>query len=155
MNKTIEAFIAADEIAIVGASPKKDNFGLGLMKELKKEGRTVIPVNPNYEEVEGEKTVASVADLPKTVENVLVVVNPQLAVQIAKECVEAGIKRVWLHQGVGKGSFSTEALDILKSNKVEYVYGFCPMMFIGKGLHKFHFWMRRNFGKKPAEFSLN
>jgi predicted CoA-binding protein len=155
MNETIDAFVATEKIAIVGASPNKDNFGLGLMKELKKEGRKVYPVNPKYEEVDGEQTYPTVADLPDGVENVLIVVNPEVAVDIARQCVEAGIKRVWLHQGVGKGSFSTEAVDLLKENGVEYVYGFCPMMFIGKGFHKFHFWLRKNFGKKPAEFSMN
>ncbi len=155
MKQTIDAFIAADKIAIVGASPRPGNFGLGLMKELKKEGYTVYPVNPKCNEIEGEKCYPTVADLPEGVENVLVVVNPALAEEIAQQCVNSGIKRVWLHQGAGKGSYSPKAIAILKDNKLEYVYGFCPMMFIGKGLHKFHFWMRKNLGKKPVEFSTN
>lgn len=154
MKETIDAFVASKDIAIVGASPNAGNFGLGLIKELKKEGRSVYPVNPGYDEIEGDKCYHSVADLPAEVENVVIVVNPSLSAEIAEQCVKSHVKRVWLHQGVGNGAFSKEALDILKKNQLEYVYGFCPMMFMGKGFHKFHYWMKRTFGKKPVELKM-
>jgi predicted CoA-binding protein len=155
MKETIDAFVASRKIALVGASPNKDNFGLGLMKELIKEGREVFPVNPNYEEINGTPCYYSVAALPIEVENVVILVNPDLAIEITKQCIESSIKRVWLFQGFGKGSFSNEALEILKENKIDYVYGFCPMMFMGKGFHKFHYWLKSTFSKQPPEFSMN
>ena len=94
-------------------------------------------------------------DLPESVENVILAVNPDRAVEIIGQASEAHIKRVWLNQGIGDGSFSEEGLNLLKEKNLEYVYGFCPMMFFGKGIHKFHYWMRRNLGKTPAEFSMN
>ena len=154
MKETIDAFVAAKHIAIVGASPKSDNFGLGLIKELKKEGRSLYPVNPNCEEVAGEKCYPDVAALPSEVENVVVVVNAKLSAEIAEQCANSHVKRVWLHQGVGNGSFSKEALDVLKKNNLDYVYGYCPMMFMGKGFHKFHYWMKRTFGKTPVELKM-
>ncbi len=155
MNKTIDAFLEAKEIAVAGASAKKSNWGLALMKELKKRGYNVYAVNPKYAEIEDFKCYDSVKDLPDSVENVILAVNPQRAVEIIGQMEDSKIRRVWLNQGVGDGAFSTEGVELLKEKKIEYVYGFCPMMFFGKGLHKFHFWMRKNLGKVPVEFSKN
>lgn len=153
MNKTIDAFLEKREIAIAGVSPKKGNWGQVLLKELKKNNYTVYPINPTHDEVEGVKCLKTVADLPKTVENLILAVNPERAREIINQCENTGIKRVWLNQGVGDGAYSAEAVDLLKNKKMEYVYGFCPMMFFGKGLHKMHYWFRKNMGKTPVEFA--
>ncbi len=155
MNKTIDAFLEAKEIAVAGASAKKGNWGLTLMKELRKRGYTVYAVNPKYAEIEDFSCYNTVKDLPSGVENVILAVNPQRAMEIIAQVSESNIKRVWLNQGVGDGAYSAEGVEQLKEMNLEYVYGFCPMMFFGKGLHKFHFWIRKNLGKTPAEFSLN
>jgi predicted CoA-binding protein len=154
-KETINAFIEGKEIAIAGASPKKGNWGLTLMKELKSKGYKVYPVNPKFAEIEDFQCYESVKELPVTVENLILAVNPQRAIEIIGHCSESGIKRVWLNQGIGDGAYSDSAVQLLKEKKMEYVYGFCPMMFFGKGLHKFHFWMRKNLGKVPAEYSKN
>ncbi len=155
MKKTIDAFLKKKEIAVAGASVKKGNWGLTLMKELKKRGYTVYAVNPKYAEIENFSCYDSVKDLPKSVENVILAVNPDRAVEIIGQASESHIKRVWLNQGIGDGAFSEEGLALLKEKNMEYVYGFCPMMFFGKGFHKFHFWMRKNLGKTPVEFSMD
>lgn len=155
MNTTIDAFLKGKEIAVAGVSPKKGNWGQMLVKELIKKGYTVYPINPNYDEIEGRACLDTVADLPTSTENLILAVNPDRAREIIGQCSESGIKRVWLNQGVGDGAYSSEAIDTLKEKKMEYIYGFCPMMFIGKGMHKIHFWMRKNMGKIPMEFSKN
>ncbi len=155
MKKTIDAFIASRNIAVAGVSPRKGNWGLMLMQELKKKGYSVYPVNPKFAEIEDAKCYGSLADLPREVENLILAVNPQRSIEMIGQLPVSGIKRVWMNQGIGQGAFSEEGLDMLKAKKMEYVYGFCPMMFFGKGMHKFHYWMRRKLGKTPVEFSLN
>ncbi len=153
MNTTIDAFLEKKEIASAGVSPKKSNMGLSFMKELQKRGYVVHPVNPLYEEVEGIPCADSVKNLPDTVENLILVVNPERAREIIQQCDGTGIRRIWLTQPMGDGAYSPEAVEMLKEKKMEFVYGFCPMMFLGGGMHKFHFWLRKSFGKTPAEFS--
>lgn len=155
MKETIEMFISDKKVAILGASPRKENWGRALMEELSKHDYTCIPVNPKYEEVEGQKCYASVSDLPEDIENVIIAVNPEISELVAKEFKGSKIKRVWFQRGMGKGSYSREAHELLKEEGIKVVYGFCPLMFIGGGGHKFHFWLRRTFGKVPAEFSMN
>ncbi|MDA3821400.1 MAG: CoA-binding protein [Bacteroidales bacterium] len=152
MNKTIDKFLEKREIAISGVSPKKGNWGQTLMKELTKNNYTVFPINPNHDEVEGVPCLNTVTYLPESVENLILAVNPERAREIISQCDNTGLKRVWLNQGVGDGAYSAQAVELLREKKLEYVYGFCPMMFFGKGIHKMHYWFKKNLGKTPVEF---
>ena len=152
MKDTILAFLESKKIAIAGASPNKDNFGKYLISELAKKGYETVPVNPKYQEVEGLACVPTVKDLPGDVESLIVAVPPQLTDEIIDQCIGTGIKRVWMIRGVGRGAYSEAAHETCKENNIDVVYGFCPMMFFGEGMHKFHFWLRKSFGKLPAEY---
>ncbi len=152
MKKTIQAFLDDKKLAIVGASPKKDNFGRSLMAELSKKGYQVFPVNPKYDEIEGVKSVDTVKELPGDVTNVILAVPSSLTSEIIDQCIGTHIKRVWMIRGMGKGAYREEAHQKCTLHGIEVVYGFCPMMFMGDGMHKFHFWLRNRFGKMPAEY---
>lgn len=155
MKNTIQAFIDDKNIAIVGASPNKDNFGRSLMTELIKKEYQVIPVNPKYERVESVATVPTVKELPENVENLILAVPSHLTGEIVDQCIGSHVKRVWMIRGVGKGAYTEEAHQKCSENGIEVVYGFCPMMFLGDGMHKFHLWIRKNFGKMPAEYLVS
>ena len=94
-------------------------------------------------------------DLPADIENVIIAVNSELAEVIIDQFKDSSIKRVWFQRGMGKGSYSEKAAKKLSEYNIEVIYGFCPMMFIGGGGHKFHYWLRKNIGKTPTEFSIN
>jgi len=155
MKKTIQAFNDDKHVAIVGASPNKENFGRYLITELVKKDYTIIPVNPKYEEVEGVKTVATVKELPGDVSNVILAVPSSLTLEIIDQCIGTHIKRVWMIRGMGRGAYTEEAHQKCAENGIEVVYGFCPMMFMGDGMHRFHFWLRKRFGKLPAEYLIS
>ena len=155
MKKTIQEFLDHKKVAIAGASPKKENFGLFLKKELEKRGNQVFPVNPIYHEIDGDACCPSVKDLPSDVENLIMAVPPELSEEIAKQLAGSGIKRVWMLKGVGRGAYSEKAHRLLKENQIEVIYGFCPMMFYGEGMHRFHFWLRKTFGKLPGEYFVS
>ena len=155
MKDIIQEFINDRKVAIVGASAKKDNFGRSLLLELSKKGYEVIPVNPKCEEVEGRACIPRVKDLPEEVESVILAVPPALTDEIIEQCIGTSIKRVWMIRGVGRGAYTEKAHQLCKENNIKVVYGFCPLMFYGDGMHKFHFWMRKTFGKLPAEYQLS
>jgi predicted CoA-binding protein len=155
MKQSIKDFLDHKKVAIAGASPKKDNFGLFLMRELEKRGNQVFPVNPAYDDIEGKTCCPSVMDLPADVENLILAVPPELSEKIAEQAVGTGIKRVWMVKGVGKGAYSEKASKTFSENQIDVVFGFCPMMFYGKGMHKFHLWIRKTFGKLPGEYLIS
>ena len=155
MKDTIQSFLDQKKVAIAGASPNKDNFGLTLMKELEKLGKQVYPVNPRYKEINGKACLGSVKDLPEDVENLILAVPPELSEEIAEQAAGSEIKRVWMVKGVGRGAYSEKAHKTCSENQIEVVFGFCPMMFYGGGMHKFHFWLRKTLGKLPAEYLVS
>ena len=114
-----------------------------------------FPVNPGYDSIEGKACCPSVRELPGDVENLILAVPPALSEEIAGQLAGTGIKRVWMVRGVGKGAYSEKAHKTLDDNQVEVVHGFCPMMFYGEGMHKFHLWLRKTFGKLPGEYLLS
>jgi len=62
------------------------------------------------------------------------------------------MKNFWMIKGMGKGAFTEEVLQKCKKKGIEVVYGFCPMMFPGEGIHKFHYRLRNKFGKMPGKY---
>jgi len=154
MKNTIDKFLQEKHIAIAGVSRNSMKWGNGILKELRKKGIRVYPVNPFADELEGEKCYKTLALLPEEVKSLIIATKPKDTEILVKECKEAGIERVWMQKGAGKGSASKDAIDYCKQNNIDFVYGFCPMMFFGTGMHKFHFWIRRNFGTTPSEFRM-
>mgnify|MGYP006280309993 CR=1 FL=1 len=152
MKKTIQAFLDTKQVAIAGASNNRDNFGRFLMKELSARNYEVYPVNPHCEEIDGIPCAAKVKELPEGIENLILVVPPSLTDEIIEQSLNTSIRRVWMHRGVGRGAVSKNAIEVCSRNGIEVVYGFCPMMFYGKGAHRFHRWIRERFGKVPAEY---
>ena len=155
MKDIIQDFLNDKKVAIVGASAKKDNFGRTLLLELGKKDYEVIPVNPKCGEVEGRPCVPTVKDLPNDVASVILAVPPSLTDEIVDQCIGTPIERVWMIRGVGRGAYTESAHQLCRNNNIKLVYGFCPMMFYGGGMHNFHLWLRKTFGKVPAEYLVS
>jgi len=153
MKQVIQEFLDNRKLAIAGVSNNRDNFGKSIMTELKKLGYDIYPVNPLCTEVDGTSCVPEVKELPAEVTNLILAVPASLTDQIIDQCKGTPIQRVWMLKGVGKGAYSENAHQICRENQIDVVYGFCPMMFFGKGMHRFHFWLRKVFGKLPEEYT--
>ena len=153
MNAIIDKFTSDKNIALIGVSSDKQKFGNFLLREFAKKGYHVFPVHPSLDEVEGIRCYSGVKSLPDQVTNLIIVVNSIVTEQIVSQLKDTSIKRVWMHRGAGKGSASLAAIELCKSSGIEVVYGFCPMMFFApSGIHSFHLWIRKRFGKVPAEY---
>jgi predicted CoA-binding protein len=89
-------------IAMVGASPNWNRPSYFVMKYLQTKGFRVIPVNPAAagQEILGEKTYASLKEIPDKVDMVDVFRNSEAAGPITDEAIEIGAKAVWMQIGV-------------------------------------------------------
>lgn len=152
MKQIIRAFLDNRKVAIAGASNNRDNFGKSIMTELLKLGYDIYPVNPGCTEIDSIKCVPTVKELPAEVTNLILAVPARITDQIIDQCIGTPLERVWMLKGVGKGAYSEKAHQKCRENQIEVVYGFCPMMFFGSGMHKLHLWLRKSFGKLPEEY---
>ena len=152
MRNAINAFITEKKLVIAGVSRDRMKWGNSLYRALGKKGFSVIPVNPNADEINGAKCYKSVNDIPDKIENVIITLPTAKVLPVLEDCVKAGIKRVWMHQGSGTDTYLSEALKFCRENKLEAVYGVCPMMFFpNPGPHKLHYFLKKIFGTLPKE----
>ena len=84
---------------VAGVTDKKDRYGYKIWKKLKEHGYETYGINPNYDEIEGEKIYHSVADLPTKVDVLDMVVGPKIAIKTLDEAKEAGIEYIWFQPG--------------------------------------------------------
>ncbi len=147
----IYKFLDLKRIAFVGISSNEKDFSRMIYNELVKREYEVVPVNPKIDDIDGVKVFASIKDIEPAVEGVFIITAPSTAEKIVQECIEANIKNIWLHRGVGKGSVNEKVLALCKDNGVEVVPGYCPFMFLpGTGFgHKLHGFFLRLTGSYP------
>lgn len=151
-RQAIDSFFAEDRFAVVGVSQSGTKFGNMAYKELREKGLTVYQVNPSADEIAGEPCYRSIAALPEPVGAVLVSVQSDKALAAVQEANEAGIRKVWLQQGVK----APEAVSWAKENGMTVVDGRCILMFAEpvESIHKFHRFLARIFGAYPRRATV-
>jgi uncharacterized protein len=123
-------FLAHRRVAVTGVSREpKDHGGNVVYRRLRERGYEVFAVNPNAEEVEGDRSYPDLRSIPEGVEAVVIATKPERAEATMRECVELGIKHVWMHRGPGPGSVSPAAADYGRAHGLAVIDGGCPCMF--------------------------
>ena len=87
-------------IAIVGISAKHDRPSHEVAHYLQKAGYKIIPVNPAYAEVLGEKCYPSLRDVPVKIDVVDVFRKPTDVLPVVDEAIAVGAGCVWMQLGV-------------------------------------------------------
>src|ERR1041384_4918158 len=108
-------------IAVLGLSRDPSKAAHAIPARMQRAGFRVIPVNPHVESVLGEKSYASLEDVPFSVEVVLVFRPSEEAAAVAKDAVAIGAKALWLQQGI----VSAEARALAEAAGMLYVEDRC------------------------------
>jgi predicted CoA-binding protein len=98
-------------IAVVGLSSNTGRASNGVAGYMKKQGYKIIPVNPREEEVLGEKSYPSLADVPVKIDLVDVFRRSEEAGAVVDEAIKVGAKAVWLQEGVIDHAAAKRAQD--------------------------------------------
>ena len=100
-----------------------------MYRRLRDRGYEVFAVNPNADEVEGDRCYHDLRSIPGGVEAVVIGTRPEVAEDTMRECVDLGIAYVWMHRGPGPGSVSDAATEYGRAHGVTVIDGGCPLMF--------------------------
>jgi len=128
LSRAADAFLGQHRIAVAGVSRSGDAAANYIFKRLKQSGREVYPINPNAATVEGEPCYPSLAALPVAPEAVVIATHPSQALEIARQCRDAGVRLVWFHRSIDAGSFDAEAAALCMEYGATVIPGGCPMM---------------------------
>lgn len=87
-------------LAVVGLSADWNRPSYFAAKYMQQHGYRIVPVNPRYEEILGERCHASLTDIPHPVDLVDVFRRTQDVLPIARQAIAIGAKCLWQQLGV-------------------------------------------------------
>ena len=130
INEAASAFLANKRVAVTGVSRHPENHGSNAVyRRLRERGYQVFAVNPNAQQVEGDRSYPDLKSIPGGIQAVVIATRPEIAIDTMRECAELGIKHVWMHRGPGAGSVSAAATDYGRQRGITVIDGGCPLMF--------------------------
>ncbi len=131
MRELIEDFVNQRRVAIVGVTRNERGWGRRLYDEFRRRGYDTYAVNP-ARAIAGIQCYGSLRDVPRKLDGVILVVPPHVTEQVVREVAELGIRRVWMHRGIGCGAVSETAIGFCRENQIDVIYGVCPMMYLDR-----------------------
>ena len=138
VDDLVKSFLDQKRIAVVGVSDKRETGCNLAYKNFKQNGYQVYAVNPRIPAYDGDVCYADLKSLPDKPDAVFILANPKVTEQIVGQCVELGIKHVWMHcmmgtkSGLAAGmtSVSQSAVEMCNANGIEVIPGTCPNQFL-------------------------
>ncbi len=143
----IDEFLGLKRIALVGASRNARSLSRALMNELVRRGYDVIPVNPNTGDLDGYPCVQSVAEIDPPPDGALVMRALGQTADAVRECLDAGVRRIWLHRGCD----TPQALDLMREAGATVIPGECMFLYLPDAslIHRIHRAINRFTGRYP------
>lgn len=138
IDNMVQEFLAQKKIAVVGVSDKRET-GCNLnYKKFKDNGYQVYAVNPRISTYDGAPCYPDLKSIPEKPDAVFILASPKVTEQIVQQCVDLGVKHVWMHcmmgtkpgLAAGMTSVSQEAVEMCKANGIAVIPGSCPNQFL-------------------------
>ena len=138
IDELVQNFLAQKKIAVVGVSDRRETGCNAAYTRFKENGYQVFAVNPRITTFNGAPCYADLKSIPEKPDAVFILASPKVTDQMVQQCVELGIKHVWMHcmMGTKPGlaasmtSVSQEAVELCKANGIEVIPGSCPNQFL-------------------------
>jgi len=155
LEAKVHDFLAQKRIAIAGVSRDNTHHPTAnlIYRRLKASGHDVFPVNPHMPTFDGDRCYPDLPSIPGGVDGVVIVTRPDVTDRIVHQCGDAGVRRVWMHQSLAKGSsVSPAAVEYCRQHEISVIAGACPMMYgpAGDFGHMCMRWLLKLTGGLPS-----
>lgn len=104
-----EILQGAQTIAVVGHSDKPHRTSYQIAQYLRRAGYTVYPVNPTVDEIDGEKSYPTVADIPAEIDIVNVFRRSEHLAGVVEDAIAAEAEIVWAQLGIADNAAAQTA----------------------------------------------
>jgi predicted CoA-binding protein len=128
--ESVADFLGGKRIAVAGVSRAGDTAANAVFRKLRDCGYEVVPVNPNAPRVEDVACYADVGSVPGDLDGVVIATHPRVSADVARQALQRGVRRIWLHRSFGTGSVSADAVEECGRNGVTPIVGGCPLMYL-------------------------
>ncbi|MCX5804721.1 MAG: CoA-binding protein [Proteobacteria bacterium] len=116
-----ELLLSSRAIAIVGLSPKEDKPSNTVARYLRDAGYKIIPVNPGYDEILGEKCYHALADIPEKIDIVDIFMRADSIMPVVEQAVKIKPKCIWLQLGI----VNEEAKKTAENHGITFLMDVC------------------------------
>ena len=138
IDNMVQEFLAQKRIAVVGVSDKRETGCNLAYRNFRDNGYKVFAVNPRIQTYEGAPCYPDLKSIPEKPDAVFILASPRVADQVVQQCVDLGVKHVWMHcmMGTRPGlaasmtSVSQEAVEKCRANGIAVIPGTCPNQFL-------------------------
>ena len=111
-------------IAVIGLAADPNKPSNYVPAYMQKQGYRILPINPTVETVLGEKSYASLDDLPVKPDVVNVFRLPRFIPAIVEQMLALGLKNIWVQQGI----INAEAAARAEAGGIQVVMDRCIMV---------------------------
>lgn len=138
LDTLVQDFLAQKRIAVVGVSDKRETGCNLSYRKFKGAGYTVYAINPRLQTFEGDVCYPDLKSMPEKPDAVFVFTSPKVTEQIVQQCVELGVRRVWMHclmgtkpgLAAGMSSVSQDAVRVCQEYGIAVIPGACPNQYL-------------------------
>jgi uncharacterized protein len=132
MEGFIEKFLSAPAFAVAGASNDRHKYGNKVLRCYIKHQKTVYPVNPHEDQIEGLPCVKNISDLPEEVKSLSIVTPPAVTLILVDQAIQKGIQNIWMQPGAENQT----AIDHCRKNDINVIAnGPCILVELDLGTH--------------------
>ena len=111
----------AKVIAVVGLSSNEEKPSNMVAKYLIASGYTIIPVNPQHEEILGRKCFKSLSEIPEQVDIVDIFMRSEDLLPVVEEAVRIKPQCIWLQLGI----VNEEAKRLAETHGITFFMDVC------------------------------
>jgi predicted CoA-binding protein len=129
-KEMIDAFLRLERIAILGYSADKNQPANHIYRKLVANGYAVFAVNPKADRITDVRCYASIQSVPEQIQGAVLCTPTHATEGAVRECADNGVQHVWMHKGLGAGSYDPQAFETAKALGLAVIPGGCPMMFV-------------------------
>ena len=101
LDLRVKEFLSLKSIAVVGVSDRRETGCNANYRKFKEAGYKVYAVNPRIQTFDGDPCYRDLKSLPAKPDGVFILARPSVTEQIVEECVDLGVRHVWMHCMMG------------------------------------------------------
>ena len=108
-------------VAIVGLSPDEKKASNIVANYLITHGYRIIPVNPGYDEILGQKSYKSLSDIPQKIDIVDIFMRSEKVLPVVEEAIKLRPRAIWLQLGI----INEEAKKLVEDKGIAFFMNVC------------------------------
>ena len=122
-DEEIKQIFSLKKIAVVGMSRHTTKAAHFVPKYLTEQGFDITPVNPNTDEILGEKCYSSLSSIDHPIDIVDIFRPSEQVLPVVQDAIKLKPKVIWLQEGI----HNSEAEELARSNGIMVIFNRCML----------------------------